>query len=74
VEGFTGKNRIYRLVYAERCNDVRAAIRREKQIKAWRREKRVALINASNPTWDDLAAAWYGEPPLGKADPSLRSG
>jgi putative endonuclease len=31
---------------------------REKQIKAWRREKKVALIEAANRTWEDLAAEW----------------
>jgi len=31
---------------------------REKQIKAWRREKKVALIEAANPIWEDLAAEW----------------
>ena len=68
-EGFTKKYRIHRLVFFECFRDVRAAIGREKQIKAWRREKKVALIEAQNPTWEDLAAE--GE---GKADPSLRSG
>jgi len=49
--------------------DARAAIAREKQIKGWRREKKVALIEAANPTWEDLALEWERE-----ADPSLRSG
>ena len=34
------------------------AIAREKQIKRWRREKKVALIEEQNPTWEDLSAAW----------------
>jgi len=72
AEGFTRKYRIYRLVYFESFDDVRQAIRREKQIKAWRREKKVTLIEAGNPTWDDLAADWYPRPTLGKADPSPR--
>ena len=58
TEGFTKKYRIHRLVYFESFEDVRTAIRREKQIKGWRREKKVALINATNPTWDDWAAEW----------------
>jgi putative endonuclease len=49
--------------------DVRAAIAREKQIKGWRREKKVALIETANPTWEDLAAESEET-----ADPSLRSG
>ncbi len=56
AEAFTRKYRIHRLVYFESFDDVRSAISREKQIKAWRREKRVAVINGSNPTWEDLAA------------------
>jgi len=42
-------------VYWEVFRDVRAAIAREKQIKAWTRAKRIALIESRNPTWDDLA-------------------
>ena len=61
IPGFTPKYRIHRLVYFESFGDVRAAIAREKQIKSWRREKKVALIVAGNPTWEDLAAEWYGE-------------
>ncbi|MBI3665869.1 MAG: GIY-YIG nuclease family protein [Acidobacteria bacterium] len=68
-EGFTKRYRIHRLVFFECFHDVRDAIAREKQIKAWRREKKVALIEAQNPTWEDLAAAWEAT-----ADPSLRSG
>ncbi len=60
LAGFTKKYRIHRLVYFESFNDVREALGREKQIKAWRREKRVALIESVNPAWDDLAADWYG--------------
>lgn len=55
VPGFTGKYRIDRLVYLEPFKDVRDAIAREKQIKAWTRAKRIALIEAMNPTWADLA-------------------
>jgi putative endonuclease len=70
---FTARYRISRLVYFECTANVMSAIAREKQIKAWRRAKRVALIERSNPTWDDLAAAWLPETPR-KADPSsLRS-
>ena len=67
--GFTKKYRIDRLVYFECFLEVRAAIAREKRIKGWRREKKVALIAADNPTWEDLAARSEQ-----KADPSLRSG
>ena len=54
-QGFTKKYKVHRLVLFECFRDPRAAIAREKQIKAWRREKKVALIEAENPTWEDLA-------------------
>jgi putative endonuclease len=56
VPGFASPYRIHRLVYFEMFRDVRGAIAREKEIKAWRREKKVALIEERNPTWEDLAA------------------
>jgi len=39
-------------------DDVRNAIDREKQLKGWRREKKIALIEAMNPRWQDLAETW----------------
>jgi putative endonuclease len=57
VPGYTSKYRIHRLVYVEFFGDIREAIVREKQIKSWRREKKIALIEAKNATWEDLAAA-----------------
>ena len=54
ASGFTTRYNINRLVYFERYSDVRAAIAREKQIKGWTRAKKLALIEASNPGWDDL--------------------
>jgi putative endonuclease len=36
------------------------AIEREKEIKAWRREKKIRLIEAENPGWADLARDWFG--------------
>ena len=52
---FTKWYRVHRLVYAEEHADVRDAIRREKEIKGWRRERKVALIEEDNPEWRDLA-------------------
>jgi putative endonuclease len=43
-------------VFVETAADARTAIAREKQIKNWRREKKLALIQAKNPAWDDLSA------------------
>jgi len=73
VEGFTRKYRINRLVYFESFDKPRVAIEWEKRVKAWRREKKVALIDAANPTWEDLAADWYEGQTRQKADSSLRS-
>jgi putative endonuclease len=51
---FAHRYNINRLVYLESTYDARTAIGREKQIKGWRREKKVALIEAMNPNWEDL--------------------
>jgi putative endonuclease len=86
VPGFTKQYNCDRLVYFETYDEVDQAIAREKQIKGWSRAKKDALIAATNPTWDDLAADWYdtsvipsradGEESPGKSggDPALRSG
>jgi len=58
VEGFTKKYNITMLVYYEVTNDVHAALAREKQIKGWRRSKKIALIESVNPQWKDLSADW----------------
>jgi putative endonuclease len=54
-DGFTARYNVDRLVYFEHVTDVNAAIAREKQIKAWSRKKKAALIDAVNPGWADLA-------------------
>lgn len=61
IEGFTKKYHVNRLVYYETFKYVNNAIAREKQIKAWTRAKRLALIKSMNPAWQDLAEGW-GEP------------
>jgi len=60
VKGFTDKYNVDRLLYFEIFRDPASAIKREKQIKAWRREKKVALIDSQNPDWVDLSKDWYG--------------
>jgi len=55
VEGFTKKYNITKLIYFEDTNDVNAAIAREKQIKGWIRNKKIALIETINPGWRDLS-------------------
>jgi putative endonuclease len=58
VPGFTQKYRVTQLMYYEAFGNVRIAIAREKQIKAWTRDKRVALIESLNPHWRDLSTDW----------------
>jgi putative endonuclease len=55
---FTRKYRVHRLVYYELFQNVGKAIARETEMKKWRREKKVALIEKDNPTWEDLAEGW----------------
>jgi putative endonuclease len=54
VAGFTKRYQVDRLVYFEETTDVRVAIEREKQLKTWRREKKLALIEVANPQWKDM--------------------
>ena len=54
ISGFTSKYNIDKLVYYESFPSVFDAIKREKEIKGWKREKKVALINSFNPEWKDL--------------------
>jgi putative endonuclease len=53
--GFTARYNVGRLVYFEHLRDVNAAIAREAELKRWSRAKKVALIEAHNPEWRDLA-------------------
>lgn len=55
IAGSTSKYRVTRLVYFEEFADIRDAIAREKEIKGWRRSRKVTLIEIGNPTWEDLA-------------------
>jgi putative endonuclease len=71
-DGFTAHYKIDRLVYFERFHYVNNAISREKQLKSWRREKKIALIRSTNPTWIDLAEDW-GKPIELKVPPNCRS-
>jgi putative endonuclease len=51
----TSKYKIDRLIYFEPHDTAPNAIAREKQLKGWRRDKKIALINRSNPDWQDLS-------------------
>ena len=55
TKGFTKQYNLKKLVYYEECNDVNAAIAREKQLKNWNREKKDKLVETLNPEWKDLA-------------------
>ena len=57
--GFTKKYNVTMLVHYEVTIDVQSAIAREKQLKGWRRSKKIDLIEASNPEWVDLSLGWY---------------
>ena len=54
VEGFTKKYSINRLVFYEETNDVESAITREKQMKKWKRQWKIDLIQKNNSEWKDL--------------------
>jgi putative endonuclease len=54
LEGFTKRYWVDRLVYFERHDDADKAATRERLIKRWRRNWKIELIEASNPTWADL--------------------
>ncbi len=53
---FTSNYRVHRLVHYELFHNVSAAIARETEMKKWRREKKLALIEKNNRTWEDLRA------------------
>jgi len=65
VGSFVKKYSVYMLVYYESFTYVEDAILREKQIKKWRRDWKIRLIEEMNPWWDDLSSLWLedGSPP-----------
>ncbi len=60
TKSFTKRYKIDRLVYYETFEDPNDAIAREKEIKAWRREKKNELVETINPKWDDLRSQLFG--------------
>ena len=54
AEGFTKRHGVKRLVHFEIYDSVETAIRREKALKTWLRDWKIALIERDNPDWDDL--------------------
>jgi putative endonuclease len=69
-DGLTKKYKIDRLMYFETYTESKIAAHREKQIKKFRREKKVALFAGNNPEWKDLTPELFqtiGIPPLRQA-------
>ena len=54
IEGFTKRYHIHKLVYFEEYKDINDAIAREKQLKSWIRQKKNALVESKNPSWQDI--------------------
>lgn len=57
VPSFTEKYDVDKLVWFESCDSIESAIVREKQIKKWKREWKINLIEGKNPYWNDLYAS-----------------
>jgi putative endonuclease len=58
IEGFTNRYRLNMLVWYDAFADAAQAIEAEKRIKAWRRSKKIALVEKMNSLWLDLAENW----------------
>jgi putative endonuclease len=72
LPGFTQQYNVNRLVWYDVAPNSRAMVEMEREVKSWRREKKVRLIETTNPGWHDLAVDWL--PRNDEQDPSLRSG
>ena len=57
IDGFTKNRGIHTLVYYEEFSDIRKAIAREKQLKKWKRQWKIKLIEKDNLEWKDLYPA-----------------
>ena len=68
MDGFTKRYGVHRLVYYEMLDSMEAAIRRETQIKKWKRAWKVRLIQKMNPEWRDLFDETWGAVEEGPAD------
>jgi putative endonuclease len=60
IPGFSKKYNLTRLVWYEVHEDIRLAIQREKNLKRWYRDWKIALVEESNPEWRDLFAEMSG--------------
>ena len=59
IKGFTKKYGLNKLVYFESHQFIDDAIKREKQLKNWNRQWKIALIEENNPNWNDLSQVWF---------------
>ncbi len=59
IKGFTQKYGVSMLIYFEEFQQVAQAIKREKNLKKWKRAWKLKLIEEENPNWNDLAKDWY---------------
>ena len=62
VDGFTKRYLLNRLVWIEHFRNVNDAIACEKRLKGWRRNRKIALIQQTNPRWLDLSDEWEQQP------------
>ena len=61
IKGFTEKYGVSMLIYFEEFQQINQAIRREKNLKKWKRNWKLKLIEKRNPSWNDLSKDWYDE-------------
>ena len=61
INGFTKKYAVNKLVYFETFQDINEAIKREKNVKKWKREWKIKLIETTNKKWEDLAFNWFDD-------------
>ena len=59
IDGFTKKYNVTNLVYFEIFKDINEAIKREKQLKKWKRGWKIKLIEEKNINWNDLSKDWF---------------
>ena len=61
ISGFTRKYNVTRLVYFEATTGKESALMRERVLKGWGRARKIALVEATNPSWRDLGDALLGQ-------------
>ncbi|MFH1078023.1 MAG: GIY-YIG nuclease family protein [Patescibacteria group bacterium] len=61
IPGFTSRYNLTKLVYFEMTSSIEEAIKREKELKGWKRCRKLDLIRSVNINMNDLSAGWYDE-------------